>query len=119
MRLSRFGWSGGLVLGLLLTGPAKVQAQEKERPLPPLQLPDLEKLLPPGTIDAEQLKQLKQLLEGQNEEFRKMMEDLQKQFPGGQLFPQNMQMPAFGLTSGERDNRLGATLQKPSPILVE
>src|SRR5205823_8623631 len=46
-------------------------------------------------------------------------EDLQKQFPGGQLFPQNMQLPAFGLTGGERDNRLGATLQKPSPILAE
>ena len=86
---SRFGWSGALVLGLLLTSPMRVQAQEKEKPLPPpLQLPDLEKLLPPGTIDAEQLKQLKQLLEGQNEEFRKMMEDLQKQFPGGQFLPQ-------------------------------
>src|SRR2546423_6950601 len=98
-------WLGAVVLGLLLTPPLAAQDKQKEKQPPGLPLPDLEKLLPPGTIDAEQLKQLQKLIEEQDEQFRRLMDDLQKRlgdnFPGGQFlpnnFPGNMQMPAFGL----------------------
>src|SRR5262245_60319208 len=119
MRSIRPAWLAALVLGLLFTSPLAAQDKQKEKQPPGLPLPDLEKLLPPGTIDEEQLKQLLKLLEGQDEQFRKMVDDLQKRlgdnFPGGQFLPGNFpgNMQPFGLANVERDNRLGATLQKP------
>src|SRR5436305_81697 len=122
---------GGLVLaaallavGLVLAVPAPAPAQQKQPPLPPgLPLPDLDNLFPPGTIDPEQLKMLKKLLEGQGD-MQKMMEDLQKQlqqqlqqaFPGGLPNLPNGAMPLMGRNV---ENRLGAVLQQPSQTLVE
>jgi hypothetical protein len=118
---TRFSWllAAGLGLYLLLSSaPAHAQGPgpKKEEPFP---FPDLEKLIPPGSIDAEQLKQLKKILEDNKEQMQKMMEELQKQFPGGAPNFKLPNMPNFPLANVERENRLGAVLQKPSATLVE
>jgi hypothetical protein len=122
-RPSKTLWLGGC-LALLLILPAPVSAQDKQdKKEPPPGFPDLEKLLPPGTIDAEQMKQLKKMLEGQQEMLRKLMDDLQKQIPGG--FPGGFPggMPGgpglMPFAAVEQPNRLGASLEKPSRVLVE
>jgi hypothetical protein len=110
---------GCLVLGLFLTTQGMASAQQKPKPLPGIQPPeiDIEKLFPPGTIDPEQLKMLKQLLEGQAD-IQKMLEDLKKQLPQG--FP-DMKLPnglmPFGAAGVE--NRLGAVLQQPNQTLID
>lgn len=108
--------AGLVVFGLFLMGTdARARAQDKK----PGQLPDLEKLLPPGTFDPETMKQLKKLLEGQDENMRKMMDDLQKQLQNQLPNFELPNMPGFGLANVERENRLGAELQKPSRVLIE
>jgi hypothetical protein len=96
---------------------AQAPGPKKDDPFP---IPDLEKLIPPGSIDPEQLKQLKKILEENKEQMQKMMEDLKKQFPGG---PPNFKlpnMPNFPFAPNfEQENRLGAVLQKPNATLVE
>jgi membrane-associated protease RseP (regulator of RpoE activity) len=110
--------AGSVVLGLCLvaiTAWAQAPTPQKKGDGLPLPIPDLEKLLPPGTIDPDQLKDLMKLLEGQHEMMRKLMDDLNQQFPGG--LP-NLGMPnVFGKV--EQTNRLGAELQKPSRTLVD
>jgi hypothetical protein len=111
--------TGFVVLGLFLVGTdARARAQDKKQdPRPPL--PDLEKLLPPGTIDPEQMKQLKKLLEGQQENMKKMMEDLQRQLQGQLPNFELPNLPRFGMANVARENRLGVELQKPNRTLVE
>jgi membrane-associated protease RseP (regulator of RpoE activity) len=114
-----------MVLGLVAATPAPASAQQKENPLPGFPLPDIENLFPPGTVDPEQLKMLKKLLESNHAEIQKMMEDLKKQFPQG--FPggapglPDMKLPgALMPFPGARvENRLGAVLQQPNQTLVE
>jgi hypothetical protein len=116
--------AGCLVIGLMTITPRAAWAQQKDDPLPGFQVPDIEKLFPPGSIDPEQLKMLKKLLEANQADIKKMMEELKKQFPqgfpgGGPGFP-NMQLPGvmpFGPVAME--NRLGAVLQQPSTTLVD
>jgi hypothetical protein len=80
-------------------------------------LPDLEKLLP-GGLDPAQAQRLRQ----QMEMTRRLLENLNKQLPGG--FPGgpggigNIFGPGFPLAL-EGDNRLGARLQRPSEVLAE
>src|SRR5947207_84127 len=104
---------GFLVAAAFLLTPSWAQAQQKEIPLPG-GFPDLEKLLPPGTIDPEQLKMLKQLLEGQGD-LQKMIEDLQKQLPG---MP-DLKLPNMPFAAVSQENRLGAMLQPPNKTLVD
>jgi membrane-associated protease RseP (regulator of RpoE activity) len=111
--------AGFVALGLFLVGTdARARAQDKKQDPKP-GLPDLEKLLPPGTLDPEQMKQLKELFEGQQKNVKKMMEDLQKQLQG--QFPnfELPDLPRFGMANVARENRLGAELQKPSKTLVD
>jgi hypothetical protein len=111
--------AGFVALGLFLVGTdARARAQDKKQDPKP-GLPDLDKLLPPGTLDAEQMKQLKELFEGQQKNMKKMMEDLQKQLQG--QFPnfELPDLPRFGMANVARENRLGAELQKPSKTLVD
>jgi hypothetical protein len=106
--------AGLIVLGLFLMGSdARARAQDKK----PGELPDLEKLLPPGAIDPDTLKQLKKLLEGQDENIRKMMDDLQKQLQN--QLPNFQLPPGFNVVNFEQENRLGADLQKPSRVLID
>jgi hypothetical protein len=112
--------AGCVVLGLFsLTADTRAWAQapdpQKKGNPQPLPIPDLEKLIPPGAIDPDQLKELMKLLDGQQDVMRKIMDDLNKQFPGG--LP-NLAVPnVFGKV--EQANRLGAELQKPSRTLVD
>jgi membrane-associated protease RseP (regulator of RpoE activity) len=111
--------AGFVALGLFLVGTdARARAQDKKQDPKP-GLPDLEKLLPPGTLDPEQMKQLKKLFEGQKENMKQMLEDLQKQLQG--QFPnfELPDLPRFGMAKVARENRLGAELQKPSKTLVD
>jgi hypothetical protein len=115
--------AGCLVVGLVTLAPPSVQAQQKDDPLPGFQVPDIEKLFPPGSIDPEQLKMLKKLLEANQADLNKMMDQLKKQFPqgfpGGPGFP-NMQLPGvMPFASIGTENRLGAVLQQPNATLVD
>jgi membrane-associated protease RseP (regulator of RpoE activity) len=109
--------AGLLVLGVFLV-IADVRGQQpdpKKQDPKTLPIPDLDKLLPPGTIDPEQMKQLKKLFDDQKEQMKKVMEDLQKKIQG--QFP-NFELPnLFG--GGVQANRLGAELQRPSRVLIE
>jgi hypothetical protein len=110
--------AAALAIGYFTMLPMTGRTQDKKDPQPPIPppgagIPDLEKLLPPGLIDPEQMKQ-----------FKKAMDDLTKKLgnlPGlGQL--QGIPgfgpgMPAFGVV--EQENRLGATLEKPARVLVD
>src|SRR5262249_51038560 len=81
--------------------------EEKKEPLIPgldIDLEELLKQLPPGAIDPEQIKQMQQ-------EIRKMMEEMRKQFPGG--LPNNFP-GGLGMRFNRMDSRFGARLEKPS-----
>jgi hypothetical protein len=52
----------GIVCGVFLVASTRITAQEKKEPPPGSPFPGLEKLLPPGAIDPEEMKQLKKLL---------------------------------------------------------
>jgi hypothetical protein len=83
-RLVCFHWSiaAFAVLGVAISaGPVCAQQQPEPPALPGWQ--ELEKMLPPGAFDPEQWKQLRKVFEQQQDEMRKMMEDLRKQLPGG------------------------------------
>jgi hypothetical protein len=111
--------AGFVALGLFLVGTdARARAQDKKQDPKP-GLPDLDKLLPPGTLDPEQMKQLKKLFEGQKENMKQMLEDLKNQLQG--QFPnfELPDLPRFGMANVARGNRLGAELQKPSKTLVD
>jgi hypothetical protein len=102
--------AAGLVLGLVAANLRTVGAQDKQEkkdPLPGFQIPDLDKLLPQGVLDGEQMKM-----------FRKAMDDLQKQL--GQMQGPFGQFPGMPMLGGrEPENRLGATLERPTAVLVE
>jgi membrane-associated protease RseP (regulator of RpoE activity) len=112
--------AGLLVLGVFLViADARGQQPDAKKQDPKtLPIPDLDKLLPPGTIDPEQLKELKKMLADQKDQMKKVMEDLKKKIQG--QFP-DFEMPKLALPFGaaEPENRLGAELQRPSRTLVE
>jgi membrane-associated protease RseP (regulator of RpoE activity) len=95
--------------------PTKKDEPKKEEPKPPapdfFPLPDLEKLLPPGAIDPEQMKEL-----------QKMMEEIRKQFGqmqrGGFVVPNVRLRNPFGVNAN-MESRMGASLQSPSATIVD
>ena len=102
------------VPALILVGwalPAAAQEPPRDRPKDgqpglPFPLPDVEKLLPPGVNPAQA-----RLIRQQMEMTRKILEDLNKQLPGG-IGP--------GLPLGRSaDNRLGAGLEPPGDALAD
>jgi hypothetical protein len=116
--------AGCLVLGLFLATSSTARAQQKEIQPPGFPIPDLEKLFPPGTIDPEQLKMLKKLMEGNQADIQKMMEDLKKMLPPG--FPGagpglfDLKLGGFmPMAATMKENRLGAVLLQPSQTLIE
>jgi hypothetical protein len=111
--------SACVALALLVTlNPGQAQEKPKEEPKKEkpniIPFPDIEKLLPQG-IDPDQLKEIKKQIEKAQEDARKALEDLQKQFPGG--LPNGAMIPAMRF--GNSVNRLGVGLTKPSDVLVE
>jgi membrane-associated protease RseP (regulator of RpoE activity) len=103
----------GIVLAHLNLGQAQDKPKDelKKEKLKPIPFPDIEKLLPQG-LDPDQVKEIKKQLEKAQEDARKALEDIQKQFPGG-FANAGMRFGAFG------GNRLGAALTRPSDVLVE
>jgi beta-lactamase regulating signal transducer with metallopeptidase domain len=93
--------------------------------------PDLEKLLPDGAFNKEQMELLRKEMQRAQEEMRKAVEEMRKlQGPGGiggiggiRILPGGRGMGGFGGFGNAGDNRdearLGARLVKPSAALVE
>lgn len=125
-----------LLAGLLsaaLVGSAVAQDQDKqkekkkeEQKSDAVPFPDIDKLLPPG-LDPKQAEQFRKQMEMMREMYRKHFEEMQRRFPGGApgtggfpAFPGGGFPPGFpGDFFGQASNRLGASLQPPSPVLVD
>lgn len=126
---TRACWSvaiaGLLVAGLLIAiiptvaapapePPPKKEPPKKEEGAPgisqPLPFPDLEKILPPGASDPEQIKEL-----------RRVMEELNRQFGGMQRAVPAGRNPLgrFGIPGGDEDGRMGARVETPNATLVD
>src|SRR2546421_7851572 len=126
------GWRVGVACAVLVAATC-VQAKptregddpkkvEPKKEPPKLNVPN-DKVVPPG-FDPKQMEEMRQRMEKMQMEMRKAMEQMmRKNFPGGMPgggfggpFPG---MPGGFDPFGQAPNRLGATLQPPSEVLVD
>jgi membrane-associated protease RseP (regulator of RpoE activity) len=110
--------------------PAPDSAPKKEEPkkdaapkqvFPEFPFPDLEKLLPPGAIDPEQMKELQKMMDDIRKQIQQMRGIQRGAVPGG-IFPggRGARNFLFGrMDDMEDDARFGARIQKPSDTLVD
>lgn len=108
--------------------PAPDQAPKKEEPkkeeprkqaVPDFPFPDLEKLLPPGSVDAEQLKELKQMMDELNKQMLQQFRGVQRGNLPGIVLPGRMGRNGFNPFGGDLENgRFGASIEQPSDTIV-